>query len=52
MQWASGNMDQADVAAFDSIVEKGDARSIKLAVAGIKAQYEAMNGFEGEMVEW
>ena len=50
MQWASGNMDQADVAAFDSIVEKGDARSIKLAVAGIKAQYEAMNGFEGEML--
>ena len=26
MQWASGNMDQADVAAFDSIVDKGDAR--------------------------
>jgi len=50
MQWASGNMDQADVAAFDSIVDKGDARAIRLAVAGLKAQYEAMNGFEGEMV--
>ena len=50
MQWASGNMEQADVAAFDSIVEKGDARAIRLAVAGLKAQYEAMNGFEGELV--
>ena len=50
MQWAAGNLDQADVDAFDSIVDKGDARAIRLAVAGLKAQYEAMNGFEGEMV--
>ena len=50
MQWAAGNLEQADVDAFDSIVDKGDARAIRLAVAGLKAQYEAMNGFEGEMV--
>ena len=50
MQWASGNLEQADVDAFDSIVDKGDVRAIRLAVAGLKAQYEAMNGFEGEMV--
>lgn len=50
MQWAASNMDEADVAAFDSIVDKGDARAIRLAVAGLKAQYESMNGFEGEML--
>ena len=50
MQWAAGNLDQADVDAFDSIVDKGDMRAIRLAVSGLKAQYEAMNGFEGDMV--
>jgi len=50
MQWAANNMEEADVAAFDSIVDKGDARAIRLAVAGLRAQYEAQNGFEGEML--
>ena len=50
MSWAAQNMEQADIEAFDSIVEVGDARAIRLAVAGLKAEYEAMNGYEGEMV--
>ena len=50
MQWAANNMEEADVAAFDSIVDKGDVRAIRLAVAGLRAQYEAQNGFEGEML--
>ena len=50
MQWAASNMEEADVAAFDSIVDKGDVRAIRLAVAGLRAQYEAQNGFEGEML--
>ena len=50
MQWAANNLEQADVDAFDSIVDKGDVSAIRLAVAGIRAQYEAQNGFEGEMV--
>ena len=50
MQWAASNLDQADVDAYDSIVDKGDVRAIRLAVSGLKAQYEAMNGFEGDMV--
>ena len=50
MSWAGENLDPADVEAFDALVDTGNARSIRLAAAGLKAQYEAMNGFEGEMI--
>ena len=50
MSWASENLDPADVEAFDALVETGNARSIRLAAAGLKAQYEAQNGYEGEML--
>jgi hypothetical protein len=50
MGWAADNMDPADVEAFDALVESGNARSIRLAAAGLKAEYEAQNGFEGEML--
>ena len=50
MSWASENMDPADIEAYDALVETGNARSIRLAAAGLKAQYEAQNGYEGEMV--
>lgn len=50
MGWAADNMDPADIEAFDALVESGNARSIRLAAAGLKAQYEAQNGFEGEML--
>jgi hypothetical protein len=50
MGWAADNMDPADIEAFDALVESGNARSIRLAAAGLRAQYEAQNGFEGEML--
>ena len=50
MTWANENLDPADIEAYDALVETGNARSIRLAAAGLKAQYEAQNGFEGEMV--
>ena len=50
MGWAADNMDTADVEAFDALVESGNARSIRLDAAGLKAQYESQNGFEGEML--
>ena len=49
MQWSGENLDQADVEAFDSLVDSGNARLIKLAVAGLKAEMEKSVGFEGEM---
>ena len=49
MQWSGENLDQADVEAFDSLVDSGNPRLIKLAVAGLKAEMEKSVGFEGEM---
>ena len=49
MQWSGENLDQADVEAFDSLVDSGNARLIKLAVAGLKAEMEKSVGFEGAM---
>ena len=38
------------ITAFDNIVETGDVRMIQLAVAGLKAEYEKANGYEGQML--
>ena len=48
--WASENMPQADVDSFDELVGSGNVGAIKLAVAGMKAQYENANGYEGKML--
>jgi len=50
VQWASNNLDSQSVEAFDSIVNTGSVEAIKLAVNGLKAQYENANGYEGTMV--
>ena len=49
-QWAGESLDQGYIDAFDSIVETGNARMVQLAVAGLKAEYERANGYEGEML--
>ena len=48
--WASENMPQSDVNSFDELVSSGNVGAIKLAVAGLKAQYENANGYEGKML--
>ena len=50
MSWAAENLPQEDVSAFDALVSTGNSRAIKLAVAGLKAQYETTNGYEGRML--
>lgn len=49
-QWAADSLDESFISAYDSIVETGDVRMIQLAVAGLKAEYEKQNGFEGQML--
>ena len=49
-QWAANSLDESYITAFDNIVETGDVRMIQLAVAGLKAEYEKANGFEGQML--
>ena len=49
-QWAANNLDESYVTAYDAIVESGNVHQIQLAVAGLKAEYEKANGFEGQML--
>ncbi len=48
--WAGENLDQGSIDAFDNIVNSGSVEAIKLAVSGLKSQYEIANGYEGKMV--
>ena len=48
--WAADNLDQSSIEAFDSIVNSGSVEAIKLAVSGLKSQYENSNGVDGTMV--
>ena len=50
IQWAGTNLEQQASQAFDSIVNSGDVEMIKLAVTGLKAQYDNANGYEGRML--
>jgi len=49
VNWASENLDQKSIDAFDSIVNTGSVDAIKLAVSGLKSQYDNANGYEGKM---
>jgi len=50
VQWAADNLDKSDVASFDELISSGNVGAIKLAVNGLKAQYESVNGYEGTML--
>ena len=49
VQWAGQNLDQSSIDAFDSIINTGSIDAIKIAVTGLKAQYQDANGYEGKM---
>ncbi len=49
--WAGENLDKGSVDAFDSIVETGNPQAIKLALSGLKSQYDSANGYEGRMLQ-
>ena len=51
MKWASTNLDKKSQDAFDSIVNTGSVEAIKIAVAGLKTEYDAANGVDGKMVQ-
>ena len=50
VNWAGQNLDKKSIEAFDSIVNTGSVDAIKLAVSGLKAQYDNANGYEGKML--
>jgi len=50
VSWAGENLPEQYVSAFDNIVESGNVEAITIAVAGLKSQYEQVNGYEGRML--
>ena len=48
--WASDNLDNKKLGAFNSIVNNGDATAIQIAVAGLRSEYESQEGYEGRML--
>jgi hypothetical protein len=51
VQWAGENLDQDAIKAFDDIVASGSISTIKLAVSGLKSQYQNAVGYEGKMLQ-
>ena len=48
--WAAENLAENKLDAFNSIVDQGDATAIQIAIAGLKAEYENTEGYEGTML--
>ena len=48
--WASQNMPENFVNAFDNLISVGDPDMIKLAVTGLQAAFQEANGYEGRML--
>jgi hypothetical protein len=48
--WAADALDADDITAFNSVMDSGDLGAMKLALAGLKAQYDAENGSEPKLL--
>jgi hypothetical protein len=50
MEWAGNNLPENYTDAFNNIIESGNTEAITIAVAGLKSQYDEVNGYEGRML--
>ncbi len=50
MEWAGSNLPENYTNAFNNIIESGNTEAITIAVAGLRSQYEQVNGYEGRML--
>ena len=50
-EWATENLAENKLDAFNDIVDKGNAMSIQIAVAGLRSEYESQEGYEGRMLQ-
>ena len=48
--WATDNLAEKKLDAFNSIINNGDATAIQIAVAGLKSEYDNAEGYEGRML--
>ena len=49
LSWAAENLEQSKLDAFNEIVRNSSIDAIKMSVSGLKAEYEASEGYEGKM---
>jgi hypothetical protein len=48
--WAAQNLSETKLDAFNDMIDKGNSTAIQIAVAGLRAEYEAQEGYEGRML--
>ena len=48
--WAAENLAENKLDAFNSIIERGEALAIQMAVSGLRSEYENQEGYEGRML--
>ena len=51
VSWASENLTNEVIDAFDSVVDSGNTMAIQIAFAGLQAEYNEANGYEGRMLQ-
>jgi hypothetical protein len=51
VSWAAETFTQAEIEAFDNVVDSGNLSAINLALAGLKARYTDAVGYEGTMIQ-
>ena len=51
LDWAAQNFSEAEIQAFDNVVDSGNVAAINLALAGLQARYTDANGYEGKMIQ-
>ena len=51
VEWAASNLPDAQIDAFDSVVDSGNPAAIGIAFQGLQSRYEEANGYEGRMLQ-
>ena len=49
LNWASANLNESEIVAFDTAVTSGDPATMNLAVAGLNAKYKQAEGYSGKL---
>ena len=51
VEWAASNLPDAQIDAFDSVVDSGNPAAIGIAFQGLQSRYNEANGYEGRMLQ-
>lgn len=49
--WASENLPENEIDAFNEIMDSGNLNTIRLAVQGLRSRYEQVNGTQGRLIQ-